>query len=577
MALEVIMPKAGVDMTEGQIVKWNKKVGDEVKEGEVLLEIMTDKTSMELEAEESGYLLAILKGDGETVPVAEVIGYLGEQGEAIPDGTTKSEVKEEKPVEVKKEEEKAEEVKKEEPAKPKHNKEYDTVVIGGGPAGYVAAIRAAQVGGKVAIVEKDELGGTCLNRGCIPTKAYLHNSEIIEGIHMANSRGILIDSNFKIDMEKVLAMKNTVVKTLVGGVAALLKSNKVDVFKGVAKITKDKDVVVNSEKVLTTNTIIFAGGSKVSKINIPGIDSKLVMTSDDILQLNEVPETLAVIGAGVVGVELGEVFSTYGSKVTFVEMTDRIVPAMDKEVSKALEAKLAKNGMTFYTSTGLKEIKEENGKLRLILDGKPDLVVDRALLSIGRVPDLEGIQGISLQMEKGKIKVDDYMETSIKGIYAPGDVNGVKMLAHAAYRMGEVAAENAILGNHVKANLHATPSAVYTLPEVAAIGLTEEQARQNYDVQIGKFNFAGNGRALASGNNYGFIKVIADKKYGEILGVHIIGPNAAEMINEAAALMSAEVTIEEVIKSIHGHPTYSEAMYEAFADVLGLSVHVMKK
>lgn len=577
MALEIIMPKAGVDMTEGQIVKWNKKVGDEVKEGEVLLEIMTDKTSMELEAEESGYLLAILKNDGETVPVAEVIGYLGEKGETISNNSEKSTVKEEvkkEVVNVEKQEEVKEEVKE---VKSKHNKQYDTIVIGGGPAGYVAAIRAAQVGGKVAIIEKDELGGTCLNRGCIPTKAYLHNSEIIEGIHMANSRGIIIDSNFKIDMEKVLAMKNNVVKTLVGGVGALLKSNNVDIYKGTGKITKDKDVIVNNEKVLTTNTIIFAGGSKVSKINIPGIDSKLVMTSDDILELNEVPETLAVIGAGVVGVELGEVFSTYGSKVTFIEMTDRIVPAMDKEVSKALQSKLEKSNMTFYTSTGLKEIKEENGKLRLILDGKPDLVVDRALLSIGRVPDLEGIQDISLQMEKGKIKVDEYMETSIKGIYAPGDVNGIKMLAHAAYRMGEVAAENAILGNHVKANLNATPSAIYTLPEVAAIGLTEEEARKKYEVQIGKFNFVGNGRAVASGTNYGFIKVIADKKYGEILGVHIIGPNAAEMINEAAALMSAEVTIEEVVKSIHGHPTYSEALYEAFADVLGLSVHVMKK
>lgn len=578
MALEVIMPKAGIDMTEGQVVKWNKKVGEFVKEGEILLEIMTDKTSMELEAEEDGYLLAILKDEGETVPVTEVIGYLGEEGEEIPNANSA------KPVEKVKEEAKVEtttkvEVKEEKTeARPKHDKEYDTVVIGGGPAGYVAAIKAAQIGGKVAIVEKDELGGTCLNRGCIPTKAYLHNSEIIEGIEHAAARGIILkDAKFDIDMNKVLSMKGKVVKTLVGGIAALLKSNKVDVFKGIGTINKDKNVLVNGEKLLTTNTVILAGGSKVSRINIPGMDSKLVMTSDDILELNEVPETMAVIGAGVVGVELGEVFSTFGSKVTFIEMMDRIVPAMDKEVSKALEAKLKQKGMTFLTSTSLKEIKEENGKLRLILDGKDDVIVDRALLSIGRVPDLEGMGEIEFELERGKIKVNDYMETSVSGIYAPGDINGIKMLAHAAFRMGEIAAENAIKGNHIKAKLDTTPSAIYTLPEVGAVGLTEDEARAKYDVQIGKFNFAANGRAIACDENYGFIKVIADKKYGEVLGVHIIGPAAAELINEAAALMEMEVTVEEVVKTIHGHPTYSEAMYEAYADVLGMSVHVMKK
>ncbi|WP_067142617.1 dihydrolipoyl dehydrogenase [Oceanivirga salmonicida] len=575
MALEVIMPKAGIDMTEGQIVKWNKKVGEFVKEGELLLEIMTDKTSMELEAEEDGYLLAILKEDGETVPVTEIIGYLGAEGEQVPTG--KSEVKKEEVVEEVAKVEKEVKVESKEVARDKKDVEYDTVVIGGGPAGYVAAIKAAQIGGKVAIIEKDELGGTCLNRGCIPTKAYLHNAEIIEGVHNAANRGIMIEnSNISIDMEKVLKMKNKVVKTLVGGVGALLKSNKVDVFKGVGTINKDKNVVVG-DKILTTNTIILAGGSKVSKINIPGIESKLVMTSDDILELNEVPETLAIIGGGVVGMELGQVFSTFGSKVTVVEMMDRIVPAMDKEVSKTLQTLLSKKGMNILTATSLKEIIEENGKLRLKLDGKDDVIVDRALLSIGRVPDLEGMGEIEFELERGKIKVNEYMETSVPGIYAPGDINGIKMLAHAAFRMGEVAAENAIHGNKVKAKLQCTPSAIYTLPEVGSVGLTEEQAKEKYDIQIGRFNFAANGRAIACDENHGFIKVIADKKYGEVLGVHIIGPAAAEMINEAAALMEVEATVEEVMKTIHGHPTYSEAMYEAYADVLNMSVHVMKK
>lgn len=258
-------------------------------------------------------------------------------------------------------------------------------------------------------------------------------------------------------------------------------------------------------------------------------------------------------------------------------MMDRIVPGMDAEVSNTLRTALEKKGMTIMTSTKLQEIVEKDGKLHIKLEGKEDLVVDRALLSIGRVPDLEGIGEIEFELERGRIKVDEFMETSVKGIYAPGDINGTKMLAHAAFRMGEVAAENAVNGNHHVAKLDLTPAAIYTMPEVAMVGLTEEQAREKYDISVGKFSFAANGRAIASDEDFGFIKVIADKKYGEILGVHIIGPAAAEIINEASSIMEMEITVEEMLKTIHGHPTYSEVMYEAFADVLGLAVHAPKK
>ena len=567
MALEVIMPKAGVDMTEGQIVQWNKKVGEFVKEGEVLLEIMTDKVSMELEAEEEGYLIAILKGDGETVPVTEVIGYLGEEGENIP--TAGAVAPEASPalaaVSASNDDNKSDDA-------------YDIVVIGGGPAGYVSAIKAAQLGGKVALVEKSELGGTCLNRGCIPTKTYLHNAEIIENIGHAGNRGIIIENpSFSVDMDKVLETKNKVVNTLVGGVAGLLRSYGVDVHKGIGTITKDKNVLVNGSELLETKKIILAGGSKVSKINVPGMESSLVMTSDDILEMNEVPESLVIIGGGVVGIELGQAFMTFGSKVTVIEMMDRIVPAMDAEVSKNLRLILERKGMTIMTDTKLQEIIEEDGKLRIKVEGKDDIIANKALLSIGRVPDLEGIGEVEFELDRGRIKVNEYMETSVPGIYAPGDINGTKMLAHAAFRMGEVAAENALKGNHAVAKLNLTPAAIYTLPEVAAVGLTEEQAREKYDVQIGKFNFAANGRAIASDAAQGFVKVIADKKYGEVLGVHIIGPAAAELINEASTIIEMEITVEEMLKTIHGHPTFSEVMYEAFADVLGLAVHSPKK
>ena len=582
MATEIIMPKAGIDMTEGQIIKWNKKEGDKVETGEILLEIMTDKTSMELEAEDSGYLIKIIKGDGETVPVTEVIGYIGAEGEVAPEGISKdvvetsenvSDKKEKEPIKEREIEERNTAVKSE-----KGEDEFDVVVIGGGPAGYVAAIRAAQVGGKVAVVEKSELGGTCLNRGCIPTKTFLKNAEIIEGIEMSSKRGIILENEkFTVDMPKVVSLKNEIVKTLTNGVQGLLKSNSIKIFKGVGKINKDKDVVINGEKVLRTDKIILAGGSKVGSVNIPGIESKRVLTSDDILDLKELPKSLAVIGGGVVGVELGQAYLSFGSEVTVIEMMDRIVPGVDREASETLRKALEKKGMKIFTSSKIKEIIDEGDKLRIKLEDKEDVVAEKALLSIGRVPDLEAVGELDLEMERGKIKVDKYMETSVKGVYAPGDINGIKMLAHAAFRMGEVAAENAILGNHREIKLETTPSAIYTIPEVGMVGLTEEEAKEKYDINVGKFAFVGNGRALASGDTTGFVKVIADKKYGEILGVHIVGQSAAEIINEASSLMAMEITVDEVIKTIHGHPTFSEALFEACADVLGEAIHLPKK
>ena len=577
MAVEVIMPKAGIDMTEGQINKWFKKEGDKVEAGELLLEIMTDKTSMELEAEESGYLIKILKGEGETVPVTEVIGYIGAEGEEAPAGGASTTAA---PSVPKAEATPVAAAQTEAPAAKatKGENEFDIIVIGGGPAGYVAAIRSAQLGAKVAIVEKDQFGGTCLNKGCIPTKTFLKNAEILEGIGMAAKRGIMLESEkYTIDMPKVVKFKNEVVKTLTNGVQGLLKSNDVKIFKGIGKLNKDKDIVVNGETVLKADKVILAGGSKVGRINVPGIESDKVLTSDDILDLQHIPQTLAVIGGGVVGIELGQVFAEFGSKVTVVEMMDRIIPGVDREASEVLRKELEKKGMTILTSTSMKEIVDNGSTITIKLEGKDDVVAEKALLSIGRVPDLEALGEVEFEMERGRVKVDKFMETSVKGIYAPGDINGTKMLAHAAYRMAEVAAENAIKGNHRLIKLDTTPSAIYTVPEVAMVGLTEEQAKEKYDVNIGKFAFVGNGRALASGETAGFIKVIADKKYHEILGVHIVGPTAAEIINEAASLMEMEITVDEVLKTIHGHPTYSEAFYEACADVLGEAVHLPKK
>lgn len=567
MAFEIIMPKAGIDMTEGQIVKWLKKEGDPVKEGEIILEIMTDKTSMELEAEATGILLKIVRQDGETVPVTEVIGYIGSENESA--DTLMPEVIEDTGAKESDEEKRM--IRLED--------NYQVVVIGGGPAGYVAAIRAAQLGAKVAIVEKGTFGGTCLNVGCIPTKTYLKNAEIIEHIQAAASRGIIIDSTMiKIDMEKVQEYKNGVVKKLTSGVVALLKSNGVDIYQGVGRINKNNDVVVNDSQIIKADKIILAGGSKASRINIPGIESKKVLTSDELLAVKEVPGTLAVIGGGVIGTEMGQSFAGLGSKVIIIEMMDRIVPTLDQEVSAELLRHMKKKGIEVMTSTRITEIVDKGDKLEIRIEGKDPVIADKALISIGRTPDLEGLGEVKPEIERGKIKVNEYMETSVKGIYAPGDVNGIKMLAHVAFRMGEVAAENAVKGNHRKVNLLSAPSVVYTSPEVSQVGMTEEQALEKYDdIRIGRFNFAANGRALASGDAVGFVKVIADNRYGEILGVHIIGPSAAEIITQASLIMEMEITVNEAVNTIYGHPTYSEALIEAFNDVLGEAVHIPKK
>ncbi|MGV3061396.1 FAD-dependent oxidoreductase, partial [Streptococcus hyovaginalis] len=469
MAVEIIMPKLGVDMAEGEIIEWKKAEGDTVAEGDVLLEIMSDKTNMEIEAEDSGVLLKITRQAGETVPVTETIGYIGEAGEEVEVASSAA-----SDVDVARTTEDLEAAGLEVPKAPAQesapsaekaplaDNEYDIIVVGGGPAGYYAAIRGAQLGGKIAIVEKSEFGGTCLNVGCIPTKTYLKNAEILDGIKHAAGRGInLASTNYTIDMDKTVDFKNSVVKKLTGGVAGLLKANKVTMFNGLGQVNPDKTVTIGSETIKGRN-IILATGSKVSRINIPGIESKLVLTSDDILDLREMPKSLVVMGGGVVGIELGLVWASYGVEVTVVEMADRIIPAMDKEISLELQKILAKKGMNIKTSVGVEEIVEANNQLTLKLNNGEELVAEKALLSIGRVPQMNGLENLNLEMDRNRIKVNAYQETSIPGIYAPGDVNGTKMLAHAAYRMGEVAAENAMRGNTRKANLEFTPAAVYT-------------------------------------------------------------------------------------------------------------------
>ena len=558
MAYRVIMPKAGMAMETGKIVRWLKAEGEKVETGEPLLEIETDKVNMEVEAMNSGTLIKILAHEGDTLPVTQTIGYIGEPGEFL---------EEELPIS--------------EAARPVDNsdeeiKKYDVVVVGGGPAGYVSAIKAARLGAKTALVEKSVVGGTCLNRGCIPTKTYLKTAEMIEHLRHAAQRGVMIaDDRISVDMPKAVAEKNKVVKQLTGGVASLLKSNGVDVYYGEAEIHADKTVSAGDVKI-SADKVIFAGGSKAAKLKLPGMESPRVLTSDEILDIDHVPDSLAIIGGGVIGVEMASVFAAFGSKVTVIELMDNVLPMMDSDVSDVIRKALTKKGITIYTGTKLEKIEETSSGVAVYTDKQKPVEAEYALLSIGRVPDLSAMAGLDIELDRGRVKVDDTMKSSIDWLYAPGDINGRCMLAHAAFKMGETAAENA-MGHSKKADLQYVPSCVYTMPEIGSVGMTEQKAREKRDVSVGRFPFSANGRALASGETEGFIKVITDKRYGEVLGVHIVGPAAAELINEAASLMAMEITANEIAGIVHGHPTFAEAFMEAAADSLGECLHLPPK
>lgn len=562
MSVEVIMPKAGVAMEEGTIVSWLKQEGEEVKIGEPILEITTDKVNMEIESEGEGTLAVIIhKEEGEVLPVFTVIGVIAEKGENQEEvkakylsGNVSKEdtVKENQNIEVK----------EEKINKKECNHDYDVVVIGGGPGGYLSALKAALLGGRVALVEENILGGTCLNRGCIPTKTYIKTAEILEEIDQLSKRGVKVTVDKEQDIKKAIKYKNRVVKKLTAGVGGLLKSRDVDVFNLKASVKEEHKVILSDGKVLDTENIIIATGSKVRILPIKGIESNLIITSTEALDLETVPEELVIIGGGVIGCEFAEIFNSRGSKVTIVEMEDRVIPRMDKELSESLKYSLSKKGINVLTKKKVSEFKEEGNNILVCIEGEEPIKADLCLYAIGREANLSGIEDLDIKIDKGSIVVNSKMETSIPSIYAVGDVTGGVMLAHAAFKMGEVAASNA-LGVNKEVDLGALPSCVYTIPEVASVGITEEDARKKYNVKVGKFNFAGNGRALASGQEQGYVKVVADAKYGEILGIHMFGCGVAELINHAASFKALEIPTDEASELIFGHPCTSEALMEA--------------
>lgn len=445
--------------------------------------------------------------------------------------------------------------------------EFDVAVIGAGPGGYTAAIRAAQEGKKTCVVERGSFGGTCLNRGCIPTKALIKGANVFETVRNAEAFGVtgVQRENVAVDIKKLQARKNGVVQQLSQGVKGLLRANQVTVIEGSARFVDEHTVAVGDRKI-TADSFIVATGSKAS---IPGFIRQEgvnhVVTSDELLSLEELPRRIVMIGGGVIGIEFAYLLNRLGVQVTVVELMDHILPMVDREIGELARARLSKEGVTFHL--GAKVQKIENDQVFFTCEGRTlKAEGDMVLAAVGRVPSTEGLGGeeIGLELEKGAIKTDACLRTARPNIYAIGDVNGRSMLAHTAFGEAETAVD-CICGREREMDYRQIPSCIYLEPELACVGLTEEQARERYGdgVKVGRFPLQANGKTLIEGERDGMFKLIADARYGEILGAHLYGPHATEMISCVTLAMRAEATAEELIRMIWPHPTISEALGEA--------------
>lgn len=456
------------------------------------------------------------------------------------------------------------------------------VVIGGGPGGYVAAIRLAQLGAAVTIVEKDALGGTCLNRGCIPTKVLLHTVDLYEQAKNGKKLGFSAE-NCRVDWSALQKRKKQVVSTLTGGVGMLLQKRGVNIVGGAAAFVSPREVEVTAasgnKSRLAADAFIIAAGSETAIPPVPGLDLPGIATSTEALELAALPSSLLLVGGGVIGVELAGVFAPLGVTVTIVEMLPRILPNVDEELAALLHARLEALGVTIHTGAALQKVEARGQGFQATVKGESVFTVaaEQVLAAAGRKPSTAGL-GLELagvKTERGRICVDGAMRTSAPGIYAVGDCASPIMLAHVASKEGEVAAEN-IMGHEAVMEYKAIPGAIYTNPEIAWAGLSEREAKAaGHDVVVGRFPLMGNGKSLVMDDTGGMVKVVADRRYNEMLGVHIIGPRATELIAEAVLALRLEATLEDVAAAVHAHPTVSEAVAEGALAALGRAIHAL--
>ena len=465
--------------------------------------------------------------------------------------------------------------------------QFDAIVLGGGPGGYVCAIRLGQLGLKVACIEEEEYGGVCLNWGCIPSKALIANAHFVEKSKHIGDAGISV-GDVKVDVNKMQDWKGGVVKKMTSGVRSLLKANGSEIIEGRGKLVDAKTIEVllksgEKRRVTATKGIVVATGS--ATIQVPGFefDGKSVIGAREAVSLREIPKRLIVIGGGVIGLELGMVYQSFGAELTVVELTPSLLPGTDPDCVKVVEKKLASRGGKVLKNTRAERLEKTANGVTVVVsaEGKEQkLECDVVLVAVGMKPRSRGIGLEELGVEidqRGFVKTNEFCETNVKGVYAIGDVSGQPMLAHKASKEGEVAAE-VIAGKHAGKDWVTVPGIIFTDPEIATAGLTEEQAKaQGYTVKVGKFPFAALGRAVSIMETDGFVKVVTDTASGRILGIHIVGPSASDLISEAVLALETVATAEDMALSIHPHPTLGEAMMEAAAASLGHAIHIVNR
>ncbi|ADX68335.1 dihydrolipoyl dehydrogenase [Weeksella virosa] len=460
---------------------------------------------------------------------------------------------------------------------------YDIIIIGSGPGGYVAAIRGSQLGKKVAIVEKAELGGICLNWGCIPTKALLKSAQVYKYLNNAQDFGINVPENIGFEFPNVVQRSRGVADRMSKGVQFLMKKNKIDIIKGEAKVLPGKKVLVTNEneaKEYQADNIIIATGARSRELPALPQDGKKVIGYRGALALEKLPKSMIVVGSGAIGVEFAHFYHSLGTEVTIVEFLPRIVPVEDEDVSKQLQLSFKKSGIKILTNAEVTQVDTSGDLVKATVKtakGEEVLEAEVVLSAVGVVPNTEniGLEEVGIATERGKIVINDYCQTSVPGYYAIGDVVKGADLAHLASAQGILAAEK-IAGLEVEPIDYGNiPGCTYCSPEIASVGLTEAKAKEaGYEVKVGKFPFSANGKAVANGATDGFVKVVFDAKYGEWLGCHMIGDGVTEMIAEAVVARKLETTGHEIMKSVHAHPTMAEAIMEAVEDAYGHAIHI---
>lgn len=606
MPAEITMPQLSDTMSEGTLVKWHKAEGDKVRAGEEIADIETDKATMPMEAFEDGTLAVVTVKEGQKAPVGAVLGVIATGSEKpgdvkkqyVSDGSTKPPASpggepESAPAPAKPQ---ATTSSAPAPAKKSGNYQYDLIVIGGGPAGYAAAIRAGQLKKRTLCIEKESLGGTCLNWGCIPTKALLEDGAFVRKVRTdAAAHGVSFTGEVKIDFTKLISRSRAIADKLSKGIAHLLRKYDVKHEPGAGQLVGPHKVKITGKdgsKEVTAEHVIIATGAKPTELPFAKFDGKQIITSREAMTLPSQPKRMAIIGAGAIGCEFADFYNAIGTEVTIVEMLDHLLPNEDDDVSIMLERIFAKRGIKVFTKTKTDKIEKSANGVKLTLSGENGGVVnaDVVLVAVGVVGNTEGLANPEAKLEllKGRVKVTPKYNTNLENVWAVGDCVSLHFeeqdamggyrhpdLAHVAHHEAVNCVEHIFGVTHHAIDYKNIPGCTYTHPQVASMGMNEKTARASgKELKIGKFPFSVSGRALAAGETDGFVKLIFDKQYGELLGVHMIGENVTELLAELVLARKLEATEDEIIEAMHPHPTLSEAVMEAAGVADGRAIHL---